>query len=50
VIDAVKLETRIHRDPTATGYRSAVDFAAAQRLVPQLVPALDVVLAELDLL
>jgi Uma2 family endonuclease len=49
VIDAVALETRIHRDPTPTGYRSAVDYSASQRLVPVLAPALAVVLSELDL-
>jgi Uma2 family endonuclease len=49
VIDAVKLTTRIHRDPTPTGYRSAVDFPASQRLVPQALPALAVVLSELEL-
>jgi Uma2 family endonuclease len=49
VIDAVKLATRIHRDPSPTGYRSAVDFPASQRLVPGSTPALAVVLSELEL-
>lgn len=49
VIDAVKLATRIHRDPTPAGYRSIVDVPASQRLVPGSLPALAVTLAELDL-
>jgi Uma2 family endonuclease len=49
VIDAVNLTTRIHRDPTATGYRAAVDCIAGQRLVPEFVPALAVMLSELEL-
>jgi Uma2 family endonuclease len=49
VIDAVKLQTRVYREPTPTGYRSIVDQAANQRLVPESVPALAVVLAELEL-
>lgn len=49
VIDAVKLETRIHRDPSPGGYRSAVDLPANQTLAPHLVPALVVTLSELDL-
>lgn len=49
VIDAVTLQTRIHREPTPTGYRSVVDLPPSQRLVPALVPALAVVLSELDL-
>src|SRR5882724_7323710 len=31
VIDAVTLQTRIHREPTPTGYRSAVDWSSSQR-------------------
>ncbi len=49
VIDAVKLNTRIHRDPGPDGYRSVADFARDQRLVPGATPALAVTLAELDL-
>jgi Uma2 family endonuclease len=40
VIDAVKLQTRIHREPTPTGYRSVADFAPGQRLVPASTPTL----------
>jgi Uma2 family endonuclease len=49
VINAVTLETRIHREPTPTGYRSAVDWSSSQRLVPASTPALAVVLSELEL-
>jgi Uma2 family endonuclease len=49
VINAVTREARIHREPTPTGYRSVVDFPPGQRLVPELAPALAVVLAELEL-
>ena len=34
VIDAVRLETRIHREPTSSGYRDIVDAPPGQRLVP----------------
>src|SRR5262249_54446402 len=49
VMDAVPLQTRIHRDPTATGYRSMVDLPANQRLVPASAPALAVMFSELEL-
>jgi Uma2 family endonuclease len=49
VINAVTLETRIHREPTPTGYRSIVDLPPGQRLVPELAPELAVVLSELEL-
>jgi Uma2 family endonuclease len=49
VIDAVRLETRIHRDPTHTGYRWITDLSANDRLTPEAVPDLSVVLAELEL-
>jgi Uma2 family endonuclease len=49
VIDAVKLRTRIHREPTASGYGSIVDASPGERLVPTLVPALAVTLSELEL-
>jgi Uma2 family endonuclease len=38
VIDAVRLTTRVFRDPAAEGYRDARDLAAADRLVPLLAP------------
>jgi Uma2 family endonuclease len=49
VIDAVKLTTRIHRAPTATGYRDIADLGPDQRLTPNLAPDLAVVLSDLDL-
>jgi Uma2 family endonuclease len=49
VIDAVKLQTRIHREPTATGYRDISDHAPEARLVPKLEPELVVTLSELEL-
>jgi Uma2 family endonuclease len=48
VINAVSLETRIHREPTPTGYQSVRDVPAGA-LVPALVPALAVTLSELEL-
>jgi Uma2 family endonuclease len=49
VIDAKKLETRIHRAPTPTGYRAILDLPPNQCLVPQFGPALSVVLGDLEL-
>jgi Uma2 family endonuclease len=49
VIDAVTLQTRIHREPTPTGYRSVVDLPSSHRLVPGSAPALAVVLSVLEL-
>jgi Uma2 family endonuclease len=49
VINAVSLDTRIHRKPTLTGYQSAVDLSAGQTLVPELAPALAVTLSALEL-
>lgn len=49
VIDAVKLRTRIHREPTVTGYRGISDHAPDARLVPKLEPELAVTLSELEL-
>lgn len=49
VIDAVKLKTRIHRQPTTEGYGSVVDAASGERIVPLLAAALAVTLSELKL-
>ena len=49
VINAVELGTRIHRLPAAAGYCWTKDLSASERLVPQSVPALAVVLGELEL-
>jgi Uma2 family endonuclease len=38
VIDAVRLTTRVFREPAADGYRNARDFAASDRLVPLFAP------------
>jgi Uma2 family endonuclease len=49
VINAVKLLTRTHRQPTPTGYSSVRDWPSHQRLAPALVPDLAVTLSELEL-
>jgi Uma2 family endonuclease len=49
VIDAVKLDTRIHREPTPSGYRSIVDLPPSHPLVPAAAPVLAVTLSELEL-
>jgi Uma2 family endonuclease len=49
VINAVTLQTRIHRDPTPTGYRTIADLPPRERLVPLLEPSLAVTLSELEL-
>lgn len=50
VVDAVRLTTRIFREPAANGYRNARDFAASDRLVPLVAPeAFALSLDELEL-
>jgi len=49
VIHAVRLETRVHTEPTVTGYRRIIDLPAGERLTPTLMPTLAVTLSELDL-
>lgn len=49
VVDASSLITRVHRDPTPTGYRSIVDLPQTRDLTPILIPELALKLAELDL-
>jgi Uma2 family endonuclease len=49
VIHAVRLETRIHREPSLTGYLYALDLPADQILAPAFAPELEVTLAALDL-
>lgn len=49
VIDARKLETRVHREPTPSGYRFVADLPPNQSLVPQMDLALTVALGELEL-
>jgi Uma2 family endonuclease len=38
VVDAVRLTTRVFREPAADGYRTAQDFGPAERLVPVVAP------------
>jgi Uma2 family endonuclease len=38
VIDAVRLTTRVFREPAADGYRNTQDFGATDRLVPLFAP------------
>jgi Uma2 family endonuclease len=47
VIHAVRLEPRIHREPSEGGYRYAEDFGTAEVLTPQLLPSLALRLADL---
>jgi Uma2 family endonuclease len=49
VIDAGKLQTRIHRDPAQDRYRFIVDRPPNERFVPQDMTALAVTLADLEL-
>jgi Uma2 family endonuclease len=50
VIDAVRLTTRVFREPAADGYRNAQDFHSAGRLAPLIAPeAFAVRLDELEL-
>ncbi len=48
VIHAVRLETRIHREPSAEGYRAIVDVPGDQALSLGFAPELAVTLAALD--
>src|SRR5208337_2647281 len=49
VIHAVRLETRIHRGPSLTGYQDMIDLASDQQLVPAFAPELAVTLSGLEL-
>jgi len=49
VVDAVKLQTRIHRNPAAGACGSIVERLPSERLVPHDIPALAVTLSALDL-
>jgi Uma2 family endonuclease len=50
VMDAVRLTTRVFREPAADGYRKAIDFSPADRLTPMIAPeAFALRLDELDL-
>jgi Uma2 family endonuclease len=49
VINAITLQTRIHRQPAPSGYDLVTDLSPNERLVPQTVPELALSLLELDL-
>jgi Uma2 family endonuclease len=50
VIDAVRLTTRVFREPAVDGYRNAQDFGPTDQLAPLIAPeAFAVRLDELDL-
>jgi Uma2 family endonuclease len=49
VIHAVRLETRIHRQPSLTGYQFMIDLPSDQPLVPACSDELAVTLSELKL-
>jgi Uma2 family endonuclease len=49
VIDAETLTTRVHREPSASGYASVVEVPPGETLVPLLAAPLAVRLADLDL-
>jgi Uma2 family endonuclease len=49
VIHAVRLETRIHRNPSASGYRDTIDLLSSQKLEPAVSAGLAVILCELEL-
>ncbi|MBX9827819.1 MAG: Uma2 family endonuclease [Xanthobacteraceae bacterium] len=49
VIDAVKLVTHIHREPRSDGYLSVTECMPNARLVPQALPDLAAILAQLEL-
>ncbi len=49
VIHAVRLETRIHRKPSLTGYQSMLDLPSDQLLVPACAQELAVTLSNLHL-
>jgi Uma2 family endonuclease len=49
VIHAVRLETRIHRKPSITGYQDLIDLPSDQELAPAFAPELAVTLSQLEL-
>ncbi len=49
VIHAVRLETRVHRKPSLTGYRSMLDLPSDQLLVPACAEELAVTISQLAL-
>lgn len=49
VIDAARLDTHLHREPSADGYRRIRTLSKQERLVPEAAPALAVTLGDLEL-
>jgi Uma2 family endonuclease len=49
VVDAQTLTTRVHREPSASGYASVVEVPPSETLVPLLVAPLAIRLGNLDL-
>ena len=49
VIDAVRLDTHLHHEPSADGYRRIRTLSKEERLVPEAAPALAVTLGDLEL-
>jgi len=49
IINAVTLETTIHREPLGQAYAVATEFSVGDRLVPPLVPELAISLKTLRL-
>lgn len=49
VVDAARLLTHVHREPGREGYASVRTVAAGERLVPLLVPEVNLALADLGL-
>lgn len=49
VIHAVRLETRIHREPSPSGYQETIDLTFDELLTPAFAPELAVRLSELKL-
>ena len=49
VINAKTMVTRVHREPSATGYNSSVEVAPGEMLTPALVPSLALKLADLSI-
>jgi Uma2 family endonuclease len=48
VVDAVTLTTRVHCEPSASGYRNVAELPWSETLVPHLVPPLAVTLTDLS--
>lgn len=49
VVDARTLATRVHRDPGVDGYARVSEIGSGGLLVPHLVPAMAISLADLDM-